>query len=88
VCRQLGYNKGANSVQGGSPYGRVPDPFSYTRVQCTGQETSLDSCPHSNTDNCGPTEGVGVVCNTAGVKDPTRMIIKVFRYFKIRKLKL
>ena len=62
VCRQLGFTQGAESFDNESPYGPVSDIFSYDEVQCTGQETTLDSCPHANTEDCFGTEAVGVVC--------------------------
>ena len=31
-------------------------------VNCNGSENSLFDCPHDTSDNCGPTDGAGVVC--------------------------
>ena len=31
-------------------------------VHCNGSENSLFDCPHDASDNCGPTDGAGVVC--------------------------
>jgi hypothetical protein len=36
--------------------------FSYDEVGCTGNELTLDQCPHVNNDDCGPSEGAGVTC--------------------------
>ena len=64
VCYQLGYNSGAVSAKTNSFFGQVPDDFSYNAVACSGAENSLDECSHYNHENCGPTEGAGVICNT------------------------
>lgn len=64
VCHQLGFSNGATSASCCSPHGQVPTSFSYDDVRCAGTESTLDSCPHQNTHNCGSFEGAGVVCNT------------------------
>ena len=73
VCHQLGFSNGATSASCCSPHGQVPTSFSYDDVRCAGTESTLDSCPHQNTHNCGSFEGAGVVCNTgsstAGIFD-------------------
>jgi len=61
VCRQLGYVD-AYRYRYGSHFGLVPEEFSYDDVKCDMSANSLDECPHSNTDNCGSTEGAGVIC--------------------------
>ncbi len=61
VCQQLGY-KDATSFTSGSHFGPVPEPFSYTDVQCSGDEESLDKCSLSNSINCNPNKGAGVIC--------------------------
>jgi hypothetical protein len=63
VCRQLGFPRGAVLFYCCSQFGPVPDVFSYDDVNCSGQETTLDACPHANVDNCGVGEGAGVICN-------------------------
>ncbi len=67
VCRQLGFTDGAISAPCCSPNGQVPTSFSYDEVRCGGIEATLDSCPHQNTHDCGPSEGAGVVCSTGSV---------------------
>lgn len=64
VCRQLGFPLGALSYQCCSAYGTVPSSFSYDDVKCTGTETTLNACPHSNVHNCFANEGAGVICKT------------------------
>ena len=53
---------GAESVTRDSFYGSVPDSFAYDDVRCVGTEETLDECPHTNLDDCGSSEGAGVVC--------------------------
>jgi hypothetical protein len=81
VCKQLGFSGGATSVQCCSAYGAVPTTFSYDEVGCTGTETTLDSCPHQNTHDCGTGEGAGVVCNTGTTGDKFQKTI-VFLFLK------
>jgi len=67
VCRQLGYRRGASSVTTIRP---LPNRnFSYDEVGCVGTENVLDECPHLNTNDCGLTEGVDVVCQEASSCD-------------------
>jgi hypothetical protein len=68
ICRQLGFSQGASEVFGNSHFGIVPSDFSYDEVGCTGSETTLEQCPHANTEDCGPSEGAGVTC--AGTAPP------------------
>jgi len=74
VCKQLGFPAGALSNRCCSSFGSVPADFSYDNVKCTGNETSLDSCPHLNTDDCDATEGAGVICNT-GASTPAVVLV-------------
>ena len=36
--------------------------FILDNVRCDGSENSLFDCPHVTSENCGSTEGAGVVC--------------------------
>ena len=45
-----------------STYGAVPDDFIMDNVNCDGSEKTLFDCSYLPTDNCGTTEGAGVVC--------------------------
>ncbi len=68
VCRQLGYLR-ASQITKSSFFGSVSDVFSYDQVQCYGFESNLDNCHHTILENCGSSEGAGVVCtNDAGEK--------------------
>jgi hypothetical protein len=62
VCRQLGF-AGVETVHSGSYFGNVYPTFSYEKVDCTGDEASLDDCPWAGLDDCGFWDGAGVVCS-------------------------
>ena len=59
-CKMMGYQGGRATMR--STYGSVSPDFSMDDVLCTGNEVSLLDCPHSTQENCGPTEGAGVIC--------------------------
>ncbi|XP_066880529.1 deleted in malignant brain tumors 1 protein [Kogia breviceps] len=67
VCRQLGCGR-ATSAPGSARYGQGSGPIVLDDVGCSGHETYLWSCPHSdwNTHNCGHSEDASVVCSGAG----------------------
>ena len=67
VCYELGFNHGAESVTVESHFGPVPDIFSYDDITCNGTENALDECSHHNNENCGGTEGAGVICSTINI---------------------
>ncbi len=62
VCRQLGFSR-ALSFTIKSKFGNVHSDFSYDEIQCQGNEDTLDSCPHDNSEDCTHEEGAGVVCS-------------------------
>merc|ERR1719326_2435436 len=66
ACRELGFAGGV-AVDGYTNYGTVPSDFSMDDVRCTGSETTLASCPHITTENCGSTEGAAIQCSTSGL---------------------
>jgi hypothetical protein len=68
VCRELGYN-GESQHTTSSYFGQVSSDFGMDDVQCTGNEASIFDCPHQTTDNCGGTEGLGVICSTDPSED-------------------
>ena len=37
--------------------------FAMDNVQCTGSEATILDCPHFTVDNCGTSEGAGVICS-------------------------
>ena len=61
--RELGYD-GASQHTTQSYFGQVSNEFGMDDVQCTGNEASIFDCPHQTTDNCGGSEGLGVICST------------------------
>ena len=63
ASRELGYN-GASQHTIKSYFGQVSNEFGMDEVQCTGNEASIFDCPHQTTDNCGGSEGLGVICST------------------------
>ncbi len=46
VCRQLGYQAGAEAALTNVVYGPVSGPLWLTNLQCSGSETNLMSCSH------------------------------------------
>ena len=62
VCKQMSFSS-ASSITCCSSRGLVPANFSYDNVACVGTEATLDACPHLDVHNCGPNEGLWVVCN-------------------------
>jgi hypothetical protein len=58
----LGYQQ-ALSVTNSSFFGSIDtDVFAFDNVNCKGYEVALEDCPHIDDDDCGATEGAGVVC--------------------------
>ncbi|KAL3972513.1 receptor-type tyrosine-protein phosphatase F [Sarotherodon galilaeus] len=64
VCRQLGLG-GVAKARTWAHFGQGFGPVLLDRVQCTGNELSLEDCPHSNWEqhNCKHMEDAGVSCN-------------------------
>ncbi|XP_069030839.1 neurotrypsin [Embiotoca jacksoni] len=64
VCRQLGLG-GVAKAWTWAHFGQGVGPILLDAVQCTGNELSLEECPHSNWEqhNCDHKEDAGVSCN-------------------------
>ena len=62
--RQLGFTYGNKTLQ--SKYGTVPKVFAMDDVNCNGREEILQNCKYNSADNCGGSEGAGVICYTPG----------------------
>uniref|UniRef100_A0AAX7TW73 Neurotrypsin n=1 Tax=Astatotilapia calliptera TaxID=8154 RepID=A0AAX7TW73_ASTCA len=64
ICRQLGL-RGVAKAWTRAHFGQGFGPVLLARVQCTGNELSLEDCPHSNWEqhNCEHMDDAGVSCN-------------------------
>jgi len=62
VCRELGFDGGYATTE--SKYGSVDlnTQACFDQVRCRGSESSLVNCRHESQDDCGDSEGAGVVC--------------------------
>eukprot|EP00092_Neocalanus_flemingeri_P017447 GFUD01018873.1.p1 GENE.GFUD01018873.1~~GFUD01018873.1.p1 ORF type:complete len:621 (+),score=132.83 GFUD01018873.1:14-1876(+) len=60
ACRMLGYPFGAPTTR--SRFGSVPEEFIFDDVNCDGSEETLFDCSYTSIDNCGSSEGAGVIC--------------------------
>merc|ERR1719167_286397 len=63
VCRELGFTSGGYATKE-SYFGRVDleTVSGWDQVRCRGHESSLTECRHDTYDDCGNSEGAGVVC--------------------------
>merc|ERR1711915_1079080 len=63
VCRELGFHEGGYATKE-SYFGRVDleTQSCWDQVRCGGYESSLLDCRHESNDDCGNSEGAGVVC--------------------------
>merc|ERR1719186_1078337 len=62
ACKELGFDGGYATTE--SKYGNVDleRQTCFDDVRCSGRESSLLDCRHSSQDDCGDSEGAGVVC--------------------------
>ena len=63
VCRALGYAD-ASSAPHSAHFGRGRGPIWLDNVNCNGNETSIERCPHNgwSVHNCGHSEDASVIC--------------------------
>merc|ERR1712142_656753 len=63
VCKELGFSEGGYATKE-SHFGRVDleRQSGWDQVRCGGYESSLTECRHESHDDCGNSEGAGVVC--------------------------
>ena len=61
ACRILGFRRAANFEVSASHPNATSD-FSIDDVQCTGNETNILDCPHSNVHNCAFYEHILLTC--------------------------
>ena len=68
ICRMLGYDPTSSVATVRSAYGPVSDYFIMDNVQCRGDETNIEKCPHLTwqNENCNSSEGAGVICEASG----------------------
>ena len=64
VCKMLGFSKYGAIATHSSNYGSVVDNFIMDDVNCDGTEETLEDCGYNPTDNCGSSEGAGVICRS------------------------
>ncbi|XP_013414821.1 uncharacterized protein LOC106176828 isoform X2 [Lingula anatina] len=64
VCRQLGYDRGAEEATVGGVFGQGQGEILMDNVQCFGFESSLQSCSHipAAGHDCSVSETAGVIC--------------------------
>ena len=61
VCKELGF-LGAKEATDGSHFGHVNATFAMDSISCDEHDTTLLDCYYETDDNCGVTEGAGVIC--------------------------
>ena len=64
ICRMLGFDPTNSVATVRSAFGEVSSNFILDDVRCEGTETNILLCTRSKRENCGPTEGAGVVCES------------------------
>ena len=62
VCTMLGFSPRGARATLDSAFGQVEANFIMDEVNCTGEESSLEQCPHNTVHDCGSYEGAGVIC--------------------------
>jgi hypothetical protein len=67
VCKNLGYFDAITFTQD-SFFGQVSGQFSYCNVKCSGFESQLFECSHSDVNDCTSLEGAGVKCEVGNSK--------------------
>lgn len=80
VCRQLGFERALKATKLAA-FGEGTGKIWMTYVRCTGSESALRECKHSDVGGyffCGHYEDAGVVCNYAG---PLYFMVKMALYF-------
>ena len=69
VCNNKGFDSSTKAVATiKSSFGSVPANFRVSSVKCDGTETELYQCKYLLRNDCGISEGAGVVCI-----DPTKL---------------
>ena len=60
----LGYDPTNSVATSRSEYGDVSEDFILDDLHCNGNETNIFLCSRRLGENCGPSEGAGVICET------------------------
>ena len=75
----LGFSIKGASATSRSKFGKVSNVFAIDDVHCDGSESHIRLCPHTSRENCGSSEGAGVIC---GPKSDTERVIHDILYIK------
>ena len=61
--RQLGFKDGKATSK--SHFGSVPSTFAMVNVACNSTDKTIQGCSYDDetTEDCGPDQGAGVICN-------------------------
>ena len=68
VCRELGFHE-VERITKESQFGKVSVNFIMDNVECIGTEERLFNCTYNSDDDCGATEGAGVVCDKRSLEE-------------------
>ena len=63
VCKMLGFGFGIPTTR--SKFGRVSTDFIISDVRCGGTESHISLCSYHAPQNCGASDGAGVMCGTS-----------------------
>ena len=66
ICRMLGFDPTNSVATVRSAFGEVSSVFSLDDVRCEGTEANILLCTRAESENCGASEGAGVVCESTG----------------------
>ena len=73
VCRQLGYQTGAEAALTNGVYGPFIGPTWLTNLQCTGYETNVMNCAHdaiaNKTERSTTTAFASVICKDGKISE-------------------
>ena len=65
VCRQLGYSRALYAFNG-AHFGEGWGDIRMDDIDCTGEELSVQQCPHSDDADCSHLEDASVICEPNG----------------------
>ena len=83
VCRQLGYQAGAEVALTNGVYGPVSGPVWITDLQCSGSEGNIMSCSHDGIGNKSESQNsrnvACVICNNLSQANGKRFVTLFFQ---------